>query len=286
MRWFQVYQFLTMPLLLVALLLGSVSPTSAANSITITAPTNNASNLTCAYEVVVELKVDAGWNRETPRLKVFNNLGVLVATYELFLQAGTTETDKYTCLWNTLPLKNGYYQLVAETKFIKGNRPPQPPTVVPASSIVFASTLNGFNVDMDGAKTFAKVTSPAEGKEFSNQGETFTFNSDHKIIWRRHESCGTYLLPWRFRQVTTWSPDLTDKILEGEYRLPEEVEKDHGVNSTLAYTYTITAGMGNWTADAFSYGPGHRENIDTGRTNQLAHGVRNFRTAFPPPPPQ
>jgi hypothetical protein len=140
------------------------------------------------------------------------------------------------------------YRLRAETTFIKGNPPPQSPTVVPASSEVYVTVRNGFYVVMDADKTYAKVISPAEGFVASNANDTFTFTftfrTDHKITWRRYEACGEYLLPVRFRQDTSWRFEGTRKDIDDEYALPKVVDQDSGTSGTVTQTIVVTGVVG------------------------------------------
>lgn len=245
---------------------------SHAFGITITAPANNAANLTCS--VMVTATVTRGANEdyagEGVTLRV--STGTQWLDFPMDLVAG--ETDNYqSTLGTNYHLKNGNHSMVARVGWMStAAYPPAQNTAY--SAAVGINTNNGWFIVQETAKTYAKVNAPTNGTKVT-LNSVFTVNTDHKVTWKRREVCGIYTnVPYRFKQTTS-NNAANMANSDGVTDLPTNLE-EHGVIGTLVRTWLANGNIGFHTADAYSYFPGDKDDIANGRTNQAAHGFTQF----------
>lgn len=254
----------------------------AAVTVTLTAPTNNTLNITCYLPVRATITTNGEQFAADPIVR-FTNPGT-GAFYTRTLLGVPGEAGVYAASVYTVPFTNAGYNVRAEVAWRTTNYPPTNGTAVSPS--VYISTLNGWRVIDDAAKTFAKVTAPADGA-LIGPNQNFTVSSDHKITWKRYEACGSYAVDYRYSQITSWTPEIgnenyTYRKYDGTFTLAQNTD-EQGVAAPLGETYTMFGNFGQWVARADTFSRPGKDYVGDGRTFRVAqHGDINFSTVPAP----
>jgi len=172
--------------------------------------------------------------------------------------------------WDTTHMSNGTVSIYATVPYHEGY------TYYMANSALITVTVqNGYYLNTDSTKTFAKVNSPTSGQVVPTDGSQFTVNTDHQITWTRYDNCQGYPVSYSWKQSTTWKP-LTELVdpTSGVYTtsLPLRVGDVAVRRLGWVNTYIGSLPTGAFTADAYCY---------TGASNVVAHGFANFTVAIP-----
>ncbi len=173
-----------------------------AATIIITAPTSNANtngpNFTCDVTVTATVTLAQGESFYGGAKLTVTQANGPTKTYDMNVAQTTC-----TFVLDTLYLSNGLYSLVAQCNILQGGYPPRGSTIY--SDPVRITTRNGWKIIDDPAKTYSKVTAPAEGTVIRT-GNVLTIHSDHKVTFQRLESCAPpYNVGYSFDHYTTWT---------------------------------------------------------------------------------
>lgn len=203
-------------------LCSNVQVTAASIAITSPAP-GSTPTLNCVVTVLMPATFDAMQSYGGPvRLQATDNTGT-VRSIPI-----SSQTLAY---WDTTQEPNGSVTLIAYLYCRDADGSfktiPSPPIIV--------AVKNGFSLNTDAAKTYAKVTLPTAGQSIVANGASFVITSDHQITWTRDDSCASYRPTYVFKQTCTY-PNVFDTVVSGYFPLPQR---------TGDCTKTLTLGTNN-----------------------------------------
>lgn len=249
------------------LMLAMNSSVWAADSISIITPADGATNLHCVIPIQVsvvlqttDVKTDGAY------LKVTDNLGN-VTYVSVYGSNGTTGN------WDTQQnYPNGTYAIQGTQNYTDA----QGISHTLYSTIRTVTVKNGYEVNTDSAKTYAKVTLPTNGQTLYANGQSFTITSAHKVTFTRFDDCKDYYGYGQGKLQTTYQAG-GQPVDVGTTSFIFQLPKTLGDVATPEYTVSgsFTAG-GAYPASyqnyAFTYWP---------TSVQVASGSSTFSMAAP-----
>lgn len=251
------------------LIVAGACPVRAADSISIVTPADGATNLHCVVPIQVsvvlqptEFKTDGAY------IKITDNQAKV--TY-----VALTASNGTTGNWVTQEdYPNGTYSLQGTQNYSDA----QGYSHTLYSDIRSVTVKNGYEVNTDSTKTYAKVTLPTSGQTLTANGQTFTITSAHKVTFTRFDDCKDYYGYGQSKLQTTYQAAGQPVDVNSQsfiFQLPKQL----GDAPTQEYTVSgsLTAGgpaPASYQNYAFTYWP-------TGV--QVASGSSTFSMSAPPP---